>query len=1046
MSELFYKNPRLAILTVFLIIASGIGALLTLGRQEDPTLSERFALIITNYPGASAERVEALVTDPLENAIKELFEIRDTGSTSKNGVSIISVELKEEFTGKQVEPVWTQVREQLNKGTLLLPPDAGTPDLRRQHIGADTLILAFSMETDFENNMELIGRLARDLQLKFKNLPGTEETTIYGTVEPEIRVDVDLDRLQAMGLDPTALANILRAADVKTPAGQIRTSTNLLSLEVAGELTGIERVREIPVREYADGTATRLGDIAKISKTYKQPESAMAFRNGQRVILFSAYITPNQRVDLWDNKAFVIIDEFRADLPTSIKLEAIFQQEHYVADRLEGLFLNLVFSAILVFIFSFLILGWRAAIIVGSALPLTIFMTVTLFKVMGSPLHQMSVTGIVIALGLLIDTAIVMVDEYGLMRRRGAGPNEAIRKTFRHLFAPLLASTLTTMLAFAPIALMSGGAGEFVGMMGVSVIFAVGSSFVLAFTLIPAFSAWFDKEPDPDKPYQFWSRGLRIGWLTAGYRNVLDLIISRPWVGLIASFIVPAAGFFAATTLPMQFFPPVDRDMFQIQLTMSADSSLENTRQRAEEIRQFLAAEDGVKNITWVMGSAAPKVFYNVFSSGAVTTNLANGFVETRSADDTRRIVVKMQPLLRSTFPDARILALPFEQGPPANAPIELIVKGPNFAELNRLGQEMRAVLAATPGVTYTVAELQMGQVVASLDADETATGRAGLALTQLAAHLNTQFEGISAGSVQEGLERIPVRIQIDPSQRASLNSALSMPLASAGGGTVPGALGKMKLIPKIALIPHEDGERYNGILAYLEPFTLPSTVLRDFEARLDQTDFTLPHGYKMTIGGDAANQGDAVGSLLATALPLLILMIGAVVLAFNSFSYAGIVGASGILSIGLALFSIWMFGQSMGFMGIVGIMGLVGLSINGSIVVLTALKADEKAKAGDPIATRETVIDATRHIVATTLTTIGGFIPLLMFGDSFWGPLATAIAGGVTGSAILALIFAPSAFVLLARARVAHKRRVVIVTHKKQQALEKARALWRKA
>jgi len=1041
MSELFYRNPRLATLTVFLIIVSGLAALLTLGRQEDPTLSERFAIIITNYPGASAERVEALVTDPLENAIKELFEVDETTSVSKTGVSIITVEIKEEFRGNAVEPIWTQVREQLNKGALLIPADAQTPDLRRQHIGADTLIVAFSMETGFEDNIELIGRLARDLELKFKNLSSTEETKIYGAVEPEIRVELDVDRLSSIGLLPNDVANILRGADAKTPAGRIQTRTNQLSLEISGELTGIERIREVPIREFADGTAIRLGDIAKVQKTYRKPVSSMAYRNGQRVILFSAYITPNQRVDLWSKKALALVDEFRDELPPTISLSPFFQQEKYVSDRLVGLFRNLVFSAILVLIFSFFILGWRAAIIVGSALPLTIFMTVTLFKIMGQPLHQMSVTGIVIALGLLIDTAIVMVDEYNLLRRRGTPPVEAIRKTSRLLFAPLLASTLTTMLAFAPIALMPGGAGEFIGMMGVSVIFAVGSSFALAFTLIPAFSAWLDKEPDPNAPYHFWSRGLRIGWLTQSYRKVLDFVISHPWLGMFASAIIPFIGFAIATTLPMQFFPPVDRDMFQVQLTMSADSSLENTQKRAEEIRQFLATEPGVKNITWVMGSAAPKVFYNVFSSAAVTTNLANGFVETESAKDTHRIVVKMQHLLRAKFPDARILALPFEQGPPVNAPIEMIITGPNFAELDRLGQQLRAMLAATPGVTYTRSELQMGQVVASLETDETAARRLGMPLTTLAAQLNSWFEGIPAGSVQEGPERIPVRVQSAPENRNDLNSALSMPLTSINGDTTPGAIGKLKLIPKIALIPHQDGVRYNGILAYLDPFILPSTVLKDFKQRLAVSDFHLPHGYTLKFGGDAESQGDAIGNLLSTALPLLILMTGAVVLAFNSFSYAGIVGASGALSVGLALFSIWIFGESMGFMAIVGIMGLVGLSINGSIVVLTALKSNEKAKAGDPIATRETVIDATRHIVATTLTTIGGFIPLLAFGDSFWGPLATAIAGGVTGSAVLALIFAPCAFVLLARLRAVRKRITAVQLAKKQASLHRSQA-----
>ncbi len=1044
MSKLFYDNPRLAILTVFLVLAAGIGALTTLGRQEDPSLSERFAVLVTAFPGASAERTEALITEPLERSLQELVEIKKLNSTSRNGLSVISIELKERFRGEKVEPAWTLVREQINKAKLFLPPGSAEPDLRRQHIGADTIIVAFSVDEESMDAMPILSRLARDLEQQFQIMSGTEETKVFGAVEEEIRVEADHDMLSALGLDTAALSRLIATADAKTPAGRVRSAGRNLSVEIAGEFDGVSRIRATPVRTGKDGSVTRVGDIALVTKSIRTPEEARAFRDGKRVVMVSAYATPNQRVDIWAKGANAIVQDTRAELPPGINLEVVFEQEHYVAKRLVGLSRNLLLSALIVFIISFLAMGWRAALIVGTALPLTVMMLMALFKFTGAPLHQMSVTGIVIALGLLIDTAIVMVDEYELIRRRGAGPQEAITKASQHLFAPLLASTLTTMLAFAPIALMPGGAGEFIGMMGVSVIFAVGSSFALAMTLIPAFAAWFDYEPDPDAPRRFWRSGFSSPMLSHGYRQVLDFIIRHPWSGIFAGAIVPMVGFVAVSTLPMQFFPPVDRDMFQLQLVMAPGSSIDLTTRRAEQVRQLIIKEPDIISVSWVIGSAAPKVYYNVFSAGAVSPDRATGFVSTTSPAATRKAVMNIQQKARAAFPDARVLALPFEQGPPNEAPIELTVTGPNFDMLDKIGAQLRAILARTPGVTYTAAGLQMGEPVARINADEAATRRTGLALTELAKQINDAFEGVTGGSVQEGVERIPVRVIASDTRRSTLANAgtLLLPSTRQQGalGTPADALGDVTLVPKISVIKRFNGRRINKVSAFLEPYLLPDTVQQSFDKRLAQSGFIMPDGYRLTIGGAAEERNNALGDLLSSALPLLILIVGAVVLAFNSFSYAGIVGLNGLLSVGLALFGVWFFGQTMGFMAIVGVMGLVGLAINGTIVVLSALKANEEAKAGNAVETRETVVDATRHIIATTLTTIGGFIPLLAFGDSFWGPLATAIAGGVAGSAVLALITAPAAFVLLSRARHKRKARLAALHAHKKAAIAKMR------
>lgn len=270
-----------------------------------------------------------------------------------------------------------------------------------------------------------------------------------------------------------------------------------------------------------------------------------------------------------------------------------------------------------------------------------------------------------------------------------------------------------------------------------------------------------------------------------------------------------------------------------------------------------------------------------------------------------------------------------------------------------------------------------------------------------------------------EGVQELPVRVIARDSRRSSLSAVSASPLATPGQDILSApmaALGEVVLAPQVAGIPHENGRRVNTIYGYLDPYTLPAPALEHFFSALDEAGIVLPPGYELQIAGEAAERGNAMAGLFGTALPLLVLMIGSVVLAFNSFRYAGVIFVVAFLSVGLAMFGVWAFGTPLGFNAIVGSMGLMGLSINGAIVVLSALRANPAAVALEAGAVQTTVIDATRHIISTTLTTIGGFIPLILSGDSFWLPFAAAMVGGVAGSALLALVFAPAAFTFLTR------------------------------
>jgi multidrug efflux pump subunit AcrB len=1025
MKTIFYRYSRLTILAVILIAAAGLGAFFSLGRQEDPSLIERWGVVVTAFPGASAERVEALVTEPLESALHELAEITETKSTTRSGVSIIRLELREDLDAAQIDMAWSRVREQTDRVRPLLPAGVGAPDVQRQYVGAATMIVALSWGDEGDPNMSILSRLSRDLEDELGNLSGTYQTEVYGDVEEEIRVLANPDTLAALGLSVRDVAGVISRSDAKAPAGELRSENVDLNVEIAGELDSIDRIRSIALAQGANGEFIRVGDIADIEKGARTPTDSIAVTDGSRSVFVAAYLQAELRVDHWSAAADALVADFAESVP-GVRVETIFRQADYVESRLNGLGVNLLYSALIVFVVLFLMMGWRSAFIVGSALPLTVLAVLLLIRLYDEPLHQMSVTGLVVALGLLIDNAIVVVDEYRLMRARGRARLEALDKALGHLFAPLAASTLTTIFAFAPIALMPGGAGEFISMIGISVIFAVGASFILAMTVVGAFAAWFD-DPSIDGGVQrFWRTGLSSAFLARAYRGVLNIVAVRPWVGISAAVLLPVAGFVAASTLPMQFFPATDRDMFQLELDLPSSTSIDETYRQAERAREIIMSYDGVEQVSWVIGESPPQTYYNVIGSKSGISSYAGGFVRTQSAEATARILPRLQQQMMQEFPQARFLTLPFEQGPPVPAPIELVLAGPDLAELNRLGNEIRSILSRTPSVTHTLALLEMGEPVARVMADEASAELSGVRLADLADRLRANLDGVVGGSVLEGVEELPVRVIAQDSRRSNIASVAGSPLASPGSDLLASplaALGELTLSPQVAIIPHENGRRTNAIYGYLEPYVLPAPALAHFMDALAAENIILPPGYELMVGGEDAERGDAMAGLFSTALPLLVLMVGSVVLAFNSFRYAGVILVVAFLSIGLAMFGVWLFGTPLGFNAIVGSMGLMGLSINGSIVVLSALKTNPAALSMQDGAVQDTVMDASRHIISTTLTTIGGFLPLLLSGDSFWLPFASAMVGGVAGSAVLALIFAPAAFVLLARLEVRRRR-----------------------
>jgi len=1013
LSTLFYRLPRLAVLAILIAVAGGLGAVLTLSRQEDPTLVERFGFVLTTMPGADAERIETLITEPIETALRELPEIDELISTSRANISQIDINIAEGLSEAEVDDAWTLIRQQVEVARAGLPAEASTPEIERVYVGASTMLVSLIWEGEGEPEMAILGRMAQNLRNDFQNLPGTEEVVLYGAPSEEITVTLNTDALGASGLSARQAASLIAAADARAPAGQLRTEGSNLSLEIGGAFDSIARIRAVPLLQREDGSAVRVGDVARVNKGLRDPAQVLGFTDGKRSILVGGFIQPGQRVDNWAAGAREIVSQFKAQAPEGISIQTVFDQSTYTETRLNGLAVNLGYSALIVFAVLFFLMGWRSAIVVGTALPLTVCLVLILFNLFNIPLHQMSVTGLVISLGLLIDNAIVVVDEYEQKRLLGIDRLEAIDTSLRHLFGPLAASTLTTALAFVPIALLPGSAGEFIGMIGTSVIFSVCSSFLIAMTVIPALAGWLDKANRNFTKKRWWRDGLTIDTVSDGYRWTIETCLRFPPLGILIGLTPAIIGLGLGMGLPSQFFPQTERDQMQISLSLSPQASIAETVAATQRATDILLAEEGVKGINWVIGERAPRVYYNAFSTASGVVSSANGWVQLDGPKRAREIVSRLQTKVRNAFPAAQFLITPYEQGPPISAPIELLITGESLAELSALGDEARRVLAGTPGVTYTLGSLQLGAPTVIFEADEAATAISGVRLAELAGDLSAELEGVFAGSVLEGVEELPVRVIAQDKRRGDLSDLRSKAIGTSPGnlGTPLSALGDVTLTPDTAVITRRDGERVNIIQAFLVPYALPAPALEQYAQRLETAGFEVPNGYKASFGGEAEARGDAVNNLAALAIPLILMITGAVALVFNSFRMSLLILVTGFLSVGMAFFGVWLFNLPMGFNAIVGALGLLGIAINGSIVVLSQLQANPAAMADDIIAQRETIVDATRHIVATTLTTMGGFVPLILAGDPFWLPLATSIAVGVFGSAVLALYFAPSIF-----------------------------------
>ena len=1011
--DLYLDRPRIFLLAMLFIIAGGLLSYDSLPRQENPQLAERWANITAVLPGATPQRVETQIADVLETQLREIDEIKIIDSTSLSGVVRVGLELKEIIGKGETDEVWAKVQETLSQSAALVPP--GT-NISFNHSGPPTTVLfALQWRGDGEPQMVILSRLANQFKRKLANITNSKQALVYGDTKEEIFVGADLDLLTDAGMNIQSIAIAIDRYDSKRAIGNIVGQDAEFRIKAHDNISLINDLKKLPLKISDDYQAIRLEDVATVEKLPVDPPIEIVSYNGIPSVFVEVRGKFAQRTDLYSKAVLRVADIFKEGLPDEIGLEVIFNESDFVEEKFSFLMQSILLATFIVLFLSYLLLGPRSAVIVSAVVPLTILLVLIGCTILQVPLHQTSVTGIILSLGLLIDNSIIVVEDYRYRKSQKLVNREAIYASIKHLSLPLLAATVTTGLAFMPMAAGKGASPEFVGDMAITIILAVSSSLFLALTVVPVLLKTME-----DSNFLNLNKSKNIGFSHQGlrtrYRAFLAWALFKPGRALVLSLILPILGFVSFGFLDTDFFPNQGKTMFKVEVELDANASIYATNQRVISIRDQVLLEDYVTRDMWWVGRRLPRLLYNIIGgpSGEGSDNLATGVFFTSSYSQMDSSLANLAKRLEKDHADVRVRVSKFTNGPPVEFPVNIAIFGDDNQVLKSLGEELKSILAKSPQVSDVLADQSASVTGLEINLDEVNLAFSSKSSQEIIDQISASTRGIYVGSMLDGNKEVPIRIKNKNREASEVNQTAFLAINSAEGFDYVESFSDISYTSEINQINRYQGTRNNAVKAAVYPGTLASTVLNDVADELKAFEDSLPVGYSIAQFGDAEERAESFGQLFSTFFLFLGLIVMTLVMILNSFRQASIILLVGTLCIGLGFLGMFVGFQNFGFIGLVGIVGLAGLAINDSIVVLSHLNEDAGTGQVSKDTLIETTVRSTRHILTTSLTTMGGLLPLLF--DKFFETLAWAMCFGVMGSALLALLLIPSMFCFLGK------------------------------
>ena len=722
----------------------------------------------------------------------------------------------------------------------------------------------------------------------------------------------------------------------------------------------------------------------------------------------------SQRIDDYVSRVHAVVEEMREVMPEEISIEEIYDESKYVSSKFSELIKSFSLAAFFVLSLSFFLLGVRPGLIVTAILPFSVSLVLLGCRLIGLPLHMTSITGIIIALGLLIDNGIIVVEDYKFRRSQGLSIKESINETLVQLTTPLAAATGTTVFAFLPIVTGEGSSVEFVGGLAITVIMSIVSSLMLALIMVPVLMSYMEKIPYFAK-IKVHEEGYSNKKLYQKYKDFLSWAFAVPRRAILISVSLPLLGFLSFNFIDKDFFPSSDRDMFRVHIDLPENSSSIKTAERAKEIRQQIYDSNlfEIDRDFWFAGRWMPRVLMNIVGGKEKTgsNNSAQGVFFAKDYYEMIENLPKLSKLIVSSNPDITIYIDSFYSGPPFFSDIRYDIFGDDETILLELGSKLELIINNAPDISHTRSEATNSSTNIEFEFDSSNVSLSGKNTEILVNELFAANNGMVISSMLDSNIEIPIRVKGIVNSSNITGDSESLSMSSSGAIDLIGNYSKTSLNKKSSQITRISSQRVNIVEGWVWTGTLASDTENFINDDVEEFIQNLPPGYSIKQSGEAEVRGDSQSQIWSSAIIYIFLITIGLVFALNSFRETFLILSVALLSIGLSFIGLILGQQNYGFIATIGAIGLIGLSINDSIIVLSHIK--ERAtktlmKKADLI---EVVIRSTRHIITTSLTTLAGFIPLI-FASVFFKPLAWAMSIGVLGATLTALLYIPATYI----------------------------------
>ncbi len=1015
------KRWQFTLVMFALLIALGLASFANIARSEDPSFPFPAADISVVWPGANPADMERLIVKPIEDAVNTLDNVKKIQSSAFDGLAVVHTEF---YYGGDPEKKQDEVIREFNRIRSSLPPDITQIDIRKDSPGLVSIV-QMALVSDSASWRELKEK-AENLKDMFESVPGVRTAETWAFPNPEVRVAIDLQRLARVGVGLDQVIRTIQGQNQNVPGGSVDVGLRRYNLRTSGSYTSLDQIADTVIGA-AGGREVKVRDIAEVSWQTEE-ESYTGRFNGKRAVFVTANQKDNTNIFKVRDGIYAKLAEFDRTLPADIKLERGFDQSQNVSNRLGQLGEDFAIAIALVLL-TLLPLGLRAAGVVMISIPLSLAIGVALLYVAGFGLNQLSIAGFVLALGLLVDDSIVVVENIARYVRKGYGRMEAAIAATDQIYLAVLGCTATLVLAFLPLLFLPEGAGEFIRSLPAAILFTVLASLFVALTIIPFLASRMLRDNSQRAAASAGKAARLIGRfdlladkllqrvmqiIHSVYGPALRWALARPKSTLLA-----ALGLFAivAATVPIigfSLFPSADVPQFVIRVDAPDGASVQETDRALRFVEARLAEHPEIKRWYTHLGHGTPFVYYNYFSQGR-TANLGEVFVELQAFDPKR--TPKLFEALRARFNDyaaARISLKQFQQGPPVDAPVAIRIVGPEIDGLRRIANQVEQLLKATPGTRDVNNPSRLLRTDLNLGIDTEKAGLLGVSALEVNRTVRLAVAGLAAGQFRAGNgDEYDITLRLPMRERPGIEALDAIEVGSSSGRQVPlREIATPHFETVTNSITRYNRERQVTVSANTRPDFNTARVTADVVKRLGEIG--LPPGYRFVVAGDAEAQQESFGGLLPAILVAVFGILAVLVLEFGSFRSTAIV--AGVIPLGLtgALLALLATGYNLSFTSIIGMIALIGIEIKNSILLVDF--TNQLRERGTPLdqAIQEAGEVRFLPILLTSATAIGGLTPLALQGSALYSPLAIVIIGGLISSTLLARLVTPVMYKLL--------------------------------